>query len=186
MALSTGNSPETPSSWDGMTSLPLLLETEKVKTVKSDTSTAEATEDAVLNAMTSAETMKGPHRFETKSGDRGIFEEIWKGINERSCRLDSGKSHRYFITELYIPCLLQNSNFTLFNLILRICYRTTATRESLVMQSPKRPILLLQGNISNSSSITVQQSPSQIGIPSRRQFLHLCTEASRPSSDWHL
>lgn len=34
MAFSTGNSPESPSLWDGMTSLPPFLETDTVETVK--------------------------------------------------------------------------------------------------------------------------------------------------------
>jgi len=82
MALSTGNSPETPSTWDGMTSLPPFLETDTVETVKSlmidmlFMATAEATEEAVLNAMTSAETMKGFHGFETKALPRKEVEQL--------------------------------------------------------------------------------------------------------------
>ena len=84
MALSTGNSPETPSKWDGMTSLPPFLETDTVETVKSgliDTlfmAAAEATEEAVLNAMTSAKTLKGFRGFETKALPRKEVEQLPK------------------------------------------------------------------------------------------------------------
>ncbi|ORY71485.1 peptidase family S58-domain-containing protein [Pseudomassariella vexata] len=84
MALSTGNKPELPAKWDGMTSLPPFLETDNVETVKSqliDTlfmATAEATEEAVLNAMTSAETMKGFRGVETKALPRDVVEDLLK------------------------------------------------------------------------------------------------------------
>ncbi|RDW56581.1 peptidase S58 DmpA biosynthesis protein ArgJ [Coleophoma cylindrospora] len=84
MALSTGNSPESPSKWDGMSSLPPFLETDTVETVKSqliDTlfmAAAEATEEAVLNAMTSAKTLKGFQGFETKALPREEVEALLK------------------------------------------------------------------------------------------------------------
>lgn len=82
MALSTGNSPESPSKWDGQSSLPPFLETDTVETVKSqliDTlflAAAEATEEAVLNAMTSAKTMKGFNGYETQQLPREEVEEL--------------------------------------------------------------------------------------------------------------
>ena len=82
MALSTGSSPESPSSWDGSASLPPFLETDRVETVKTElidavfVAAAEATEEAVLNAMTSAETLKGFNGFERQALPRAIVEEL--------------------------------------------------------------------------------------------------------------
>lgn len=82
MALSTGNSPESRSSWDGMTSLPPFLETDTVETMKSTLidsvfiAAAEATEEALLNSMTEAETLKGFNGFETQALPRKEVEEL--------------------------------------------------------------------------------------------------------------
>ena len=84
MALSTANCPESPSSWDGTTSLPPFLETDKVETMKSmliDSvfiAAAEATEEALLNSMTEAETMKGFNGYETRALPRKEVEELLK------------------------------------------------------------------------------------------------------------
>ncbi|KAK8925600.1 hypothetical protein H634G_10139 [Metarhizium anisopliae BRIP 53293] len=83
MALSTANTPESPSSWDGVSSsLPPLLETDTVETMKSMlidsvfVAAAEATEEALLNSMTEAETMKGFNGFEAKALPRKEVEEL--------------------------------------------------------------------------------------------------------------
>jgi D-aminopeptidase len=82
MALSTANHPESPTSWDGKTSLPPFLETDTVETMKSmliDSvfiAAAEATEEALLNSMTEAETLKGFNGFETKALPRREVEEL--------------------------------------------------------------------------------------------------------------
>lgn len=84
MAISTGNKPETPPKWDGMTGLPPFLETEIVETVKSHLidmvfyAAAEATEEAVLNAITSAVTMKGYNGYEATALPRNEVEELLK------------------------------------------------------------------------------------------------------------
>ncbi|KAK2616306.1 hypothetical protein QQS21_000740 [Conoideocrella luteorostrata] len=81
MALSTANSPESPSSWDGNSSLPPFLESDTVATMKTQlidavfTAAAEATEEALLNSMTEAQTMKG-NGFETKALPRKKVEEL--------------------------------------------------------------------------------------------------------------
>jgi D-aminopeptidase len=83
MAVSTGNKPEgPPAQWDGLTGLPPLLEVDSVETVKSQLidlvfmAAAEATEEAVLNAMTSAETMKGFRGFEAEALPREEVEGL--------------------------------------------------------------------------------------------------------------
>jgi D-aminopeptidase len=82
MAVSTASSPESPSSWDGMTSLPPFLETDSVETIKSMLidpvfyAVAEATEEALLNSMTGAETLKGFNGFETKALPRKEVEHL--------------------------------------------------------------------------------------------------------------
>lgn len=84
MALSTGNKPEAPTKWDGNSSLPQNLETENLEGVKSAVidmlfvATAEATEEAVLNAMTSAETMVGFRGFKTEALPRDEVEKLLK------------------------------------------------------------------------------------------------------------
>lgn len=82
MALSTANKPESSASWDGLSSLPPFLETEKVEAMKSMLidlvvmATAEATEEALLNSMTSAETLKGYNGYDTKALPRKDVEEL--------------------------------------------------------------------------------------------------------------
>lgn len=84
MALSTGNKPEAPTKWDGMTGLPPNLEVEPLEAVKSVVidmlfvATAEATEEAVLNAMTSAETMVGFRGFRAEALPREEVEILLK------------------------------------------------------------------------------------------------------------
>lgn len=101
MALPTGNKPEAPANWDGMTSLPPALEVESLQAVKSVVldmlfvATAEATEEAALDAMTSAETMTGFRGFRTEALPREEVEVLLKK-HGRGCSkgedMSSGKT----------------------------------------------------------------------------------------------